>query len=552
MPKYKIKGRTVNLTNRDFLSQGGEGSVYAQGNRAYKIYTDPAKMIPLGKIQELVGITDNKVIKPEQAVYNSHNKPVGYTMQFVRKTTALCQLFTRSFKEQHKIDVSDVVELVKGMRQTIDHIHQQNILIVDLNEMNFLVDRKFSEVYFIDVDSYQTPSYPATALMESVRDRHSPPGVFNKGTDWLAFAIVTFQLFIGIHPYKGKHPKYKGFDDRMSRNLSVFSSDVTIPKNCYSFDIIPRNLRAWYEKVFQDTLRIPPPLDLDASVPILVQVQVISGSDNFEVKEMASYAGEKILYYLNVHGAECIVTDKKVYAHGVGIDYNEIPAVGVYGGIPHMVWLEDEKVKIKELLTRKEIPNTLSADSLMTCEGRVYLKSDGSVLELFINSNNAMIAEVASILPKATKLYPGVAVQNMLGLWVINTFGESGASPQHRLVDLKNYKIVDAKYDSGILMIIGTKKGQYDRFIYLITDSSIKFVRKVEDITFTGLNFVVLDTGVCVMINEQEAVEAFSRKYPDKVKIIDDDTISGSMRLFKKGGKVIFGKGEKLCVLKMK
>ena len=101
-------------------------------------------------------------------------------------------------------------------------------------------------------------------------------------------------------------------------------------------------------------------------------------------------------------------------------------------------------------------------------------------------------------------------------------------------------------------MVIGTKNGQYDRFVYLITDSSIKLVRKVEDITFAGLNFVVLDTGVCVMINEQEVIEAFSRKYPDKVKIIDDDTISGNMRLYKKGGKVVFGKGEKLCILRMK
>lgn len=74
-------------------------------------------------------------------------------------------------------------------------------------------------------------------------------------------------------------------------------------------------------------------------------------------------------------------------------------------------------------------------------------------------------------------------------------------------------------------------------------NSMAVFVRKVEDIILTGLNFVVLDSGVCVMINEQETIEAFNCKYPDKVKVIDDNNISSNMRLFKKGGKVVFSRG---------
>ena len=39
-------------------------------------------------------------------------------------------------------------------------------------------------------------------------------GVFDLA-HWFAFAVVTFQLFTGIHPYKGKHPSVLDLDARM-------------------------------------------------------------------------------------------------------------------------------------------------------------------------------------------------------------------------------------------------------------------------------------------------------------------------------------------------
>ena len=68
---------------------------------------------------------------------------------------------------------------------------------------NFLIDRDMQHVLFIDVDSYQTAGFPATAIMDSIRDRHS--STYSAGTDWFSFAILAFQMFVGVHPYRGKH-----------------------------------------------------------------------------------------------------------------------------------------------------------------------------------------------------------------------------------------------------------------------------------------------------------------------------------------------------------
>ncbi|GAG15602.1 unnamed protein product, partial [marine sediment metagenome] len=235
-----VKGKKdkINLTKNHFVASGGEGSIYARRGTVYKIYTDPKAVIHYSKMKELSSITNPNVIKPERLVLNSKNKPIGYTMKHVPKTYALCQIFPKAFRDRTGMDTKNVLNLVQKMQKTIIDIHKQKILIVDLNEMNFLVDKKFNEVFFIDVDSYQTQSFPATAIMESIRDVHNK--TFSELTDWFSFAVVSFQMFIGIHPYKGKHPTIKGIVDRMKANIPVFHNDVKFPKVCMPFDTIPQ------------------------------------------------------------------------------------------------------------------------------------------------------------------------------------------------------------------------------------------------------------------------------------------------------------------------
>src|SRR4029077_16726083 len=123
------------------------------------------------KIQELSGLTEANIIRPLDLLLDGKNRPIGYSMRYIGKSFALCQLFPKAFRQRHNLTPELTLQLVRKLQDGVRHVHSKGILVVDLNELNFLVAEDFSELFFIDVDSYQTPSYPATVLMESVRDR---------------------------------------------------------------------------------------------------------------------------------------------------------------------------------------------------------------------------------------------------------------------------------------------------------------------------------------------------------------------------------------------
>jgi hypothetical protein len=179
--------------------------------------------------------------------------------------------------------IISIIKLVKKFQDGIQCVHSKDILIVDVNEYNFIVNSSFDEIFFIDCDSYQTPSFPATAIMESIRDRHSK--TFSKETDWYSWGILVFQMQIGIHPYKAKHPKYKTLDEKMIHNISVFNKDVSVPAVCYPLTVIPENYRNWYKAIFEDGKRIAPPDTMIAVVPIQTYVKDIIHSNYFDIKK---------------------------------------------------------------------------------------------------------------------------------------------------------------------------------------------------------------------------------------------------------------------------
>lgn len=548
--KVVINGKSVTLSNNNFLAQGGEGSVYVSGNTAFKIYNDPKGMIPIGKIQELSAITAKNVIKPQDIIFNEKNVPVGYTMPFIKNTNALCQVFTRAFKTRNGLKPKHGLNLIANMQETISHIHDKKILIVDLNEMNFLVDDKFSTVYFIDVDSYQTPSFHATALMESVRDRQAQKNVFNRGTDWFAFAVVSFQIMSGIHPYKGTHPTLKGFDQRMENQVSIFHPDVKVPKVVSEYKkVIPAGLLSWYEKVFQDGLRVPPPMDYkDAKITTTFVVQVISGSNNFIIDLYKEY-DNPIVAYFHYMGSEATVTQLR--SHFMSNEYQTDMSTEIifHESAPVFVTLTDEKITLKKGYDAEHI---FDAEQFTVYDNRIYFKYGDKLMEVSYLNGRPIPQLVGATMQSATKMFAGVSIQNMLGSFRASVFPESGVCYHVKLDMLTGYKVVDAKHDRNILVVVASKNGKYDRFVFGLKDGQIKSQRKVEDISFHGINFITLDKGVSVLINEEDKVEIFSHHDVNKIKLIEDTSINSNMKLFSKGSKVLFANNDKLYKLEMK
>jgi len=559
----KSKGE-VNLTKRDFVASGGEGEIFRKARTAYKIYTGQTPCIPFAKMQELSEITAPNVIYPKELILNTRSKPIGYTMKHISNTYALCQIFTKAFKTRNNVTPEIILELVKKMQNTINHIHSKNILIVDLNEMNFLVDKKLKDIFFIDVDSYQTKSFPATAIMPSIRDRHSSS--FNKMTDWFSFGIVSFQMFIGIHPFKGKHPKLKTMDERMMANVPVFHKDVKFPRVCMPFDYIPEAYRDWYKAIFHKGDRVAPPSIAQAVIVIPVITTLIKSNSNFDIQQLNSYDGN-IINFLSVNGSRVVMTDVgSIYVNGnlesntkdahIAITPKQNKIISC-----NIIYAEDGesgKLNLVDVNGNKDIACDINADDIMSYEGRVYIKQDDKLSEIeFIELNNKILVAsrvVTNVQENASKMFGGVVIQNILGSCVASVMPQSRTCYQILIPEMKGYQVIDAKYEKNILVVIGNKKGKYDKFIFKLSEDFKKYeLRKVDDISYSGINFTVLDNGVVIYVNEDEDIEIFVNKMgKNNVKVIDSKSISGDMRLYSDGVKVIFAEKEKMYRIQMK
>lgn len=533
---YKTGG-TIVLDKSNFLASGGEGSVYVHGDQAYKIYDHPSKVMPLRKMEELMAIQALDVIKPTDIVVQN-GTPVGYAMRYVERATPLGQLFTRAYRDRHRIGQDAIVQIVGKLRDGMADVHQSKVLIVDANEMNFLVSERIDAVYFIDVDSYQTKSFPATALMDSVKDWQAK-GHWTELSDWYSWGIVTFQLFMGIHPYKGKHPTVHGMVDRMKAGISVFDRAVSMPTIVPGFDTIPHTYAEWYRAVFGEGKRLMPP-DGQALPVQHATTRGIYSTDRLKMDRLWAFENEVV---------QVIVQDGKrwaLLANGsvVAVTPSGINQIQIVPNAAMIMRIPQAGIAIGQYSGHQftvstmrgstlEVQATFPCDQWMDYHGTAYVQVQHAIYEVVIavfgNKTVASVKQVANVMPKATRLFPGVAVQDILGVTMVNIFPKPGHNFQARLDELHGYKVVDAKYEGGVLVVIGVKGNVYDQFVYrfdtdlraMQVQAHLFFVER--DVPFVGVNFTVMVTGLCVYLSPLDELILFSinPKHPDRKVVVD-------------------------------
>ncbi len=517
LSQYTVNGKNVMLKQSDYKASGGEGVVYVKGGKAFKIYHDPKKMIPVGKIQELSTIGLSNVLGPEEIIY-ANNVPAGFTMKYVSDTEFLCKLFTKGFRDKNNISPDMVNGLVRTMQAMLKHIHTKDILVVDYNEMNFLISNGFDSVYHIDVDSYQTPSYPATAIMESVRDRKVLNQKFTQESDWFSFGIVAFQLYMGVHPYKGRHPDFapKDWIQMMDKGVSIFNKKCKLPPACQTFDVIPKGHLKWFEAVFEKGDRIAPP-DPDNVQLIVgpVKAKVIDSNDKFKLDLIRTYdsAIEAIRY---IDGICYVVTQKSIqgdnktfakFSQETGYVSKRTAKdfVAVQGDKPALV--EHNKIEGKlryKTFEGKEI-GSVDAKGFFIANRSVYTVMRDSLIEIsFLNTGaktNAMQQTVGNIFHNH-QIFDGLVVQNMLGTCRFSIPFEPGKCQTVHITELDKSRIIDARYERGIAIVLSEHAGKYDRHTFVFSPDCKTYTCRIEsDVGLEDINFGIKDNGVCIATN---------------------------------------------------
>lgn len=577
MPKFKVRGesKAIDLNDNNFVTKGGEGSIYIIGNTVYKVCL-PDRMIEEKKFQELLVLKHPRIVIPENILLDTKNRSVGYTMRCVpNNPKPLVAILSKDYRERNAISHDMMADLVKQMMDGIRFIHKHpGYLQVDGNEFNYMVTGDHKEAYFIDVNSFQTPNFPADALMLSVRDwsvQQDPATQqfhWSHLSDWYSFAIVSWYMFTGIHPFKGKHPAFpdkKTFmTDQMKAGVSILDPGCQFPKGAvyYPFEsVIPGGKDGaffrWYEAIFVDKKRLAPPTDFQAPAVYVAKVKEIIGSNKFEIKEINRYVDQIIAFY-EAKGNEVVVTENNLIVNNqvrprdpgpVWICFTEQSA------IPVAVRKDGDYLKLENLQSKLPIHSMLFVvDEITSSDGHLYLRTGGTIsrvtfMETPDSSLIASLHKVASVLPKGTLFFQGCAFQNIFGSMYASLF----TGPLHHQVkipELDAIKIVEAKHEQNVLVVIGHDRleDQYNRYVFRFNlDRSAYDIRTVENVTPIGVNFTVLDSGVCVLLTEEEKIEIFSnRKDAASMNVIDDPVIKSNMRLCRANNQVRFTYGDKL------
>jgi hypothetical protein len=196
------------------------------------------------------------------------------------------------------------------------------------------------------------------------------------------------------------------------------------------------------------------------------------------------------------------------------IEYDIVP---VQGSIPVFLTFNkiDGVLRTFTLKAQNQI-NEIESGGYFISNRCVYTVVRDSLVELsFINTGvktNAMQQTVANIFHNH-KVYDGLVIQNMLNTCRFAIPYESGKCAIVRVAELDKSRIVDARYESGVCIVMAERNGKYERHVLIFNkDCTTYNIRTETNVDLQDINFCLKDNGVCVTSSD------------DKIEVFFDNT----------------------------
>ncbi len=557
-------GERVSLGPAQFVAAGGEGDVYAIGDRGFKLAHDPARACPPAKLAELARIADPCVLAPRgslhrQAGARSPRAVIGHELPFVSDAFTACELIPLAFRRRHGLAPTVVPALVAALRQRVAAVHAAGCLVVDLNEANVLVSADFRAACLIDVDSFQTPSFPATAVVPAVCDPRRPAGVFDERTDWFSFAVVAFSLLVGIHPYRGKHPRVTGLLERMKAGISVFDPAVTVPRACLPVASIPEPWQGWLRAVLQHGERTAPPVQNGSLLSLGAGVQPRALAAGLRMIEVARLPAEVRGVYeahgrLVIHAGDRVTVDGQERLRcGEALAFGSSPS-----GRPVAAWVQDGMLHLFDLDAGVEIPCQAAARAVTSARGCLFAACGEQIVRVeLVDLDDARIIagmrRAVMVSPQSSRLWRGCVIQQLLGATTVSLLSETGAAEQRRVPELDGLSIVDAAHERGVLVAVVTRGGVHERLILRFSARGGHHVHRQADLPAHAAQVVVLDTGVCVSLDADDRLELLPRDpAAGDRRLVEDPAVAGDWLLHAGDGRLLVAVGRTVFEVTMR
>ncbi len=570
--KAVLSGRgLVTLRPSNHLATGGEGSIYRVAtDTVVKIYTDPDMMRRVGmpeKIRLLSKLKSKYVVAPTDLVLSEQQEPIGYYMPYA-EGHPLSRVVTTDFWNREGFERRHAMKLVARMRETVAYAHQAKATMVDANELNWLMGFVGSdpEPKVVDVDSWAIGKWGAKVIMPSIRDWHAAS--FDEKSDWFSWGVVSFQVFTGLHPYKGTHPSFKKTElvERMKANASVFAPNVRLNRAVRDFSLIPTALRDWYEATFEKGERTVPPSPFDsAPVPapaVTKKASVFQGSKLLVLERLCSTGNDPVVRIfrsgavLRSSGALVEARTGRMIAKGVSSG-SEVAATS-----DGWLILENKSGSASLRYSGKgsgkedKLPFSMEAKGILGYENRIFVLGDKGLTEVRLHDfGDKVIASPGhtwSTLPNSTSLFDGVGVQDAMGaMFLVLPIGNSGLV-QVRIRELDGLRAIGGKGGNRFasLMVVG-KSGSYQRLDLSFSKDYSSYVAELHQADQPELNLAILPKGVNAAIFEDGEL-IVSVPSNGNVTTVADKHLSTEMLLGNIGDQVVYIENGDLWSLRMK
>lgn len=569
----------ITLTPADHIASGGEGAVYRKSGKVFKLYHDPLRAVACGieeKIRLLASINHPNIVSPRSTVLDAKGAVIGFTMDFCQGQP-IVKTFTNTWRDKNGFGVKESATLAENMRLAVAAVHDMKALMVDGNEMNYLVDGVNPKL--IDVDSWQIGRFKATAIMPSIRDYSV--STFSELTDWYAWAIVTFQIFVGSHPYKGTHPDFRRGDmqARMQANVSVFDPRVQVNGAVRDLSSIPPGLRSWYEGVFQYGQREIPPSVLASPISLapkkLRLIQSGAGTVRhallltleFDVLHVARNAiaygkkdGQWRAYDLSQRKAllltpseieRLIASSAALVRFGNQLAYLSLAPHQVNGRI---VMGPGEPTPASGAMK----PLLLDAKRLSGFKDTAYAIVDnqarGMVEIVLMEMGGKLLITAAKAWPlsiNATRFFNGVCIFDALGTPFV-VIPEDGAVHTLNAGVLREVAIIDAfARNANFVVVTGIDKktGVMNRYTLLSDGHKLTIAEQVATDT-ADINFTITPRGIAVALNEDDYIDICNTK-AYAAKQVKGSGLKADVRLFSVGDMICYVDGARIFHLSM-
>ena len=337
----------------------------------------------------------------------------------------------------------------------------------------------------------------------------------------------------------------------MDDGISVFHPGVRVPPCVNDFKVIPGRHLDYFKRVFLNNERGVPPLP-DSSVPMLVPTQIITiqGTDKLSVSEVAAY-GSHILSIIQSMGMYYVATKTHLYCNTKEIgthNSKKILMCSASDGTILTAQQDNSNKIIFRDLTKADPVGTALSNEMFARNNAFYTISKGKLIEnSFTAFGNKIVhrtKEVENLSVCSTKMFNKCLIQNLLGRHYLTMPYKIGSCFSKHIPMLDGYRLVEAKSDKNVVVVIAEKKGQFDEFIVIFKkDYSTFDVRKIEDVTYDQINMAVLDNGLCLLLVDGR-LEVFAST--QHVEIIDNPPFDATMTLYSFENSFFFTNGNSL------